>query len=170
MWSVPWWGTPQKSNIDNKHGHILKGVHLFQTIILGIHVSFRDVTFQITVDVPNLHPDQPPGREAHRANGAFQHGPMPRRWRRNAFQTTLGSDSTVLLVRVSKESNMFCPIWSRRVIIFQSLSEYPFLPRISVAQNRMKWTLFATLPEENGIEFYIWSYWWMMAGFPQNRS
>ena len=33
--------TAQISNIDTKNCHIFKGSYLFQTIILGIHVSFR---------------------------------------------------------------------------------------------------------------------------------
>ena len=32
---------PEIYRIDTKNGHYLEGVHLFQTIILGIHVSFR---------------------------------------------------------------------------------------------------------------------------------
>ena len=34
--------TPQKSNIDTKNIAMFKGSCLFQTIILGIHVSFRE--------------------------------------------------------------------------------------------------------------------------------
>ena len=37
LWNIY---TPQKSNIDTKKWPYFKGVHLFQTIILGIHVSF----------------------------------------------------------------------------------------------------------------------------------
>ena len=34
-------GTPQKSKIATKNGIYIKGSYLFQTIMLGIHVSFR---------------------------------------------------------------------------------------------------------------------------------
>ena len=40
-------GTPQKSNIDTKNCH-------FQTIILGIHVSFRECKFSISTDFSDL--------------------------------------------------------------------------------------------------------------------
>ncbi len=36
--------TPRKSNIGTKNCHV-KGSYLFQTIILGIHVSFRGVLY-----------------------------------------------------------------------------------------------------------------------------
>ncbi len=38
--------TPQKSNIDTKIA-IFKGSYLFQTIILGIHVSFRGCNIDV---------------------------------------------------------------------------------------------------------------------------
>ena len=42
--------TPKKFNIDTKNGHFERSHH-FQTIMLGICVSFRGCTFTIDLDV-----------------------------------------------------------------------------------------------------------------------
>ena len=46
--------TPQMSNIDTKNCHIFKGSYLFQTIILGIHVSFRGCKAWIRDDLTTI--------------------------------------------------------------------------------------------------------------------